>query len=98
MVRLGHHDQRTGHPVLVAKPQRMHSVRNSRTQEHRPPHSGQSYDAVLGDTQYEAFLKVPGSAYIDARDVTKAHTLALEKEAAGGVHILISAGSYIWQD
>ncbi|KAG5719285.1 NADPH-dependent methylglyoxal reductase GRE2 [Termitomyces sp. T112] len=58
----------------------------------------QWYDAVLGNNQNETFLKVQGSAYIDVRDVAEAHTLALEKEAAGGERIIISAGSYVWQD
>ncbi|KAG6917262.1 hypothetical protein DXG01_003209 [Tephrocybe rancida] len=60
--------------------------------------SRQWYDAVLGNTQSETFLKVQGSAYIDVRDVAEAHTLALEKEAAGGERIIISAGSCVWQD
>ncbi|KAG6864908.1 hypothetical protein C0991_006437 [Blastosporella zonata] len=60
--------------------------------------SRQWYDAVLGEGQSEAFLKVQGSAYIDVRDVAEAHTLALEKEAAGGERFVISAGSYVWQD
>ncbi|KAG5719284.1 putative uncharacterized oxidoreductase [Termitomyces sp. T112] len=58
----------------------------------------QWYDAVLGNNQNETFLKVQGSTYIDVRDVAEAHTLALEKEAAGGERIIISAGSYVWQD
>ncbi|KAH0589925.1 hypothetical protein H2248_000115 [Termitomyces sp. 'cryptogamus'] len=58
----------------------------------------QWYDAVLGNNQNETFLKVQGSAYIDVRDVAEAHTLALEKEAAGGERIIISVGSYVWQD
>ena len=58
----------------------------------------QWYDAVLGNNQDETFLKSQGSTYIDVRDVAEAHTLALEKEAAGGERIIISAGSYVWQD
>ncbi|KAG6809992.1 hypothetical protein H0H93_015323 [Arthromyces matolae] len=58
----------------------------------------QWYNAVLGTSQSEAFLTVQGSAYIDVRDVAEAHTLALEKEAAGGERFIISAGSYVWQD
>ncbi|KAG6855973.1 hypothetical protein H0H87_008871 [Tephrocybe sp. NHM501043] len=56
------------------------------------------YDAVLGEGQSEDLLKVQGSAYVDVRDVAEAHTLALEKEAAGGERIIIAAGSYVWQD
>ncbi|KAG6901798.1 hypothetical protein C0995_007824 [Termitomyces sp. Mi166 len=57
----------------------------------------QWYNAVLVN-QDEAFFKIQGSSYIDVRDVAEAHTLALEKEAAGGERIIISAGTYVWQD
>ncbi|KAG6861785.1 hypothetical protein C0995_012289 [Termitomyces sp. Mi166 len=54
------------------------------------------YDAVVVGGQPEDFLKM-GLAFIDVRDVADAHVLALEKEAAGGERIIISAGPYIWQ-
>jgi nucleoside-diphosphate-sugar epimerase len=38
------------------------------------------------------------SAWVDVRDISEAHVLALEKEEAGGERIFISAGSYVWQD
>ncbi|KAG6830276.1 hypothetical protein H0H92_001542 [Tricholoma furcatifolium] len=60
--------------------------------------SRQWYDAVLVDGKSESFLKTQGSSFIDVRDVAEAHTLALEKEAAGGERIIISAASYVWQD
>ncbi|KAG5650224.1 hypothetical protein H0H81_000267 [Sphagnurus paluster] len=49
------------------------------------------YDAVLVDGKSKDFLTTQGSAYIDVRDVAEAHVLALEKEAAGGERIIISA-------
>ncbi|KAG5351733.1 hypothetical protein C0989_005134 [Termitomyces sp. Mn162] len=52
-------------------------------------------ERVVGG-QTEDFLKT-GLAFIDVRDVAQAHVLALEKEAAGGERIIISAGSFIWQ-
>ena len=33
-----------------------------------------------------------GGCWIDVRDVSEAHVLALEKEAAGGERIIISGG------
>ncbi|KAG6888784.1 hypothetical protein C0992_007514 [Termitomyces sp. T32_za158] len=54
------------------------------------------YDVVVVGGQPEDFLKT-GLAFIDVRDVAEAHTLALEKEAAGGERIIISAGPFIWQ-
>ncbi|KAG6884850.1 hypothetical protein C0993_007783 [Termitomyces sp. T159_Od127] len=58
----------------------------------------QWYDTVVGKNQNESLFKAPGSSYIDVRDAAEAHTLALEKDAAGGERIIISAGPYIWQD
>ncbi|KAG6864719.1 hypothetical protein C0991_007672 [Blastosporella zonata] len=55
------------------------------------------YDVILGISHSEALLKTEGSGYIDVRDVAEAHTLALEKEAAGGERIIVSAGSFVWQ-
>ncbi|KAG6875202.1 hypothetical protein C0992_004786 [Termitomyces sp. T32_za158] len=54
------------------------------------------YDVVVVGGQSEDFLKT-GIAFIDVRDVAEAHALALEKEAAGGERIIISAGPFIWQ-
>jgi nucleoside-diphosphate-sugar epimerase len=39
-----------------------------------------------------------GGAWIDVRDLGLAHRLALEKDAAGGERLIISAGSFKWQD
>jgi len=58
----------------------------------------QWHDVLLVDDKSKDFLTTQGSAWIDVRDVADAHVLALEKEAAGGERIIISAGSYVWQD
>ncbi|KAF8060711.1 D-lactaldehyde dehydrogenase [Lyophyllum atratum] len=58
----------------------------------------QWYDTVLVEGKPKDFLTTQGSAWIDVRDVAEAHVLALEKEEAGGERIIISAGSYVWQD
>ncbi|KAH7912688.1 D-lactaldehyde dehydrogenase [Hygrophoropsis aurantiaca] len=44
------------------------------------------------------FLATTGSAWIDVRDLAEAHSLALEKEAAGSKRIIVSAGVWKWQD
>ncbi|KAG5641705.1 hypothetical protein DXG03_004409 [Asterophora parasitica] len=54
----------------------------------------QWYETVLVDGKSKDFLTVQGSAYIDVRDVAESHVLALEKEAAGGERIIISAGTF----
>ncbi|KAH8826045.1 hypothetical protein DL96DRAFT_1607040 [Flagelloscypha sp. PMI_526] len=54
----------------------------------RPDSSGKSAE----------FLTASASSWIDVRDLGVAHTLALEKEEAGGERIIISAGSFTWQD
>lgn len=38
------------------------------------------------------------SGWIDVRDLGEAHVRALEKEAAGGERIIVSAGQFTWQD
>ncbi|KAJ7186147.1 D-lactaldehyde dehydrogenase [Mycena filopes] len=39
-----------------------------------------------------------GSCWVDVRDLGRAHTLALLKDAAGGERIIVSAGPFVWQD
>ncbi|KAJ3540770.1 hypothetical protein NMY22_g4156 [Coprinellus aureogranulatus] len=39
-----------------------------------------------------------GHAWVDVGDLAEAHVRALEKEAAGGERIIVSAGPYIWQE
>ncbi|RDB27412.1 hypothetical protein Hypma_004368, partial [Hypsizygus marmoreus] len=59
----------------------------------------QWYDAVLVEGAFsKEALETQGSGWIDVRDVAEAHVRALEKEAAGGERIIVSAGSYVWQD
>ncbi|KAF5376911.1 hypothetical protein D9615_007319 [Tricholomella constricta] len=55
----------------------------------------QWYETVLVDGKSKDFLTKQGSAYIDVRDVAETHVLALEKEAAGGERIIISAGEFL---
>ena len=44
-------------------------------------------------------LTVRSSAlWVDVRDIAYAHTLALQKEAAGGSRYIISAGPFKYQD
>ncbi|KAF5377007.1 hypothetical protein D9615_007320 [Tricholomella constricta] len=54
------------------------------------------YETVLVDGKSKDFLTVQGLAYADVRDVAEAHVLALEKEAAGGERIIISAGESLY--
>ncbi len=37
-------------------------------------------------------------SWIDARDMSKAHVLALQKDAAGGKRFLLGGGVFVWQD
>jgi nucleoside-diphosphate-sugar epimerase len=39
------------------------------------------------------FLASVGTAWIDVRDLAEAHVISLEKEAAGGERIIVSAGT-----
>jgi len=39
------------------------------------------------------FLASTGTCWIDVRDLANAHVLSLEKEAAGGERIIVSAGT-----
>jgi nucleoside-diphosphate-sugar epimerase len=39
-----------------------------------------------------------GSGWVDVRDLATAHRLALEKPAAGGERLIVTAESYHWQD
>ncbi|KAJ3501157.1 hypothetical protein NMY22_g19021 [Coprinellus aureogranulatus] len=39
-----------------------------------------------------------GYAWVDVRDIAEAHVRSLEKEEAGGERIIVSSGSYIWQE
>ena len=57
----------------------------------------QWYDVVVkAESTPSALLQ--GSCWIDVRDLGEAHVRALEKEAAGGERIIVSAGHFNWQD
>jgi nucleoside-diphosphate-sugar epimerase len=71
------------------------------------------YDAVVKGTLVCGFISnisstniwfqdekalLTGGAWIDVRDLAIAHRLALEKAEAGGERIIVSAGSFVWQD
>ncbi|KAH6916517.1 D-lactaldehyde dehydrogenase [Coprinopsis sp. MPI-PUGE-AT-0042] len=53
------------------------------------------WDQMIPETK--KYVPMPG-AWVDVRDLTDAHVLALEKEEAGGERIFISAGPLVWQD
>ncbi|KAJ3573251.1 hypothetical protein NP233_g2544 [Leucocoprinus birnbaumii] len=56
------------------------------------------YEVVVNSSsQSEKFL-YSSSVWVDVRDMALAHILALQKEAAGGERIVVSAGPFIWQD
>jgi len=56
------------------------------------------YKTVVKADVDVASLIQGGSSWIDVRDLGLAHALALEKEAAGGERIIVSAGPFLWQN
>ncbi|GJE86708.1 aldehyde reductase [Phanerochaete sordida] len=56
------------------------------------------YDTVVKGTRPEEQLTSVSSCFVDVRDLGLAHTLALEKEEAGGERIIVSSGQWNWQD
>lgn len=56
------------------------------------------YKAVMKTDVDVDFLTKTRLSWVDVRDISLAHVLALEKEAAGDQRILVSAGSFLWQD
>lgn len=50
------------------------------------------FTQVVQNTRSDPDLGKPVGSYVDARDVALANVLAVEKEAAGGERILVSAG------
>ncbi|KAF9442584.1 D-lactaldehyde dehydrogenase [Macrolepiota fuliginosa MF-IS2] len=56
------------------------------------------YDAVVADGPKSQELSYTSNAWVDVRDAALAHVLALQKEAAGGERIVVSAGSFVWQE
>ncbi|KIJ60515.1 hypothetical protein HYDPIDRAFT_98450 [Hydnomerulius pinastri MD-312] len=55
-------------------------------------------DSAKANAAGNDFLTKTGTCWIDVRDLAEAHALALEKQAAGGERIIISAGLWKWQD
>ncbi|KAJ3506177.1 hypothetical protein NMY22_g17339 [Coprinellus aureogranulatus] len=51
-----------------------------------------------GDKDKERLGNAQGYAWVDVRDIAEAHVRSLEKEEAGGERIIVSSGSYIWQE
>jgi nucleoside-diphosphate-sugar epimerase len=38
------------------------------------------------------------AAWIDVRDIADAHVASIEKEAAGGERMIVTAGEFLWHD
>ncbi|VDB84657.1 unnamed protein product [Peniophora sp. CBMAI 1063] len=55
------------------------------------------YNTLTGKKSSEV-LTGPGNAYVDVRDVARAHVLVMQKPDAGGQRIIVSAGSHFWQE
>ncbi|KAK0464594.1 D-lactaldehyde dehydrogenase [Desarmillaria tabescens] len=57
------------------------------------------YNAIVKE-DFDGFspLTTPGHGWIDVRDVATAHVRAMEVPSAGGERIIVSAGSWVWQD
>ncbi|OKL61381.1 hypothetical protein UA08_03127 [Talaromyces atroroseus] len=57
------------------------------------------WDAVVNNNFWGvAPLERPGHGWVDVRDVAEAHIKALETSTAGGERIIVTAGSWVWQD
>ncbi len=57
------------------------------------------FNAVVnGDFSGLSPLESPAHAWVDVRDVAEAHARALERPEAGGKRIVVSSGSFVWQD
>lgn len=54
----------------------------------RPDSSGKSLEV----------LTTVGGSWVDVRDISLAHVLALQKAEAGGERLMISAGEFVFQD
>ncbi|KAH7921695.1 D-lactaldehyde dehydrogenase [Leucogyrophana mollusca] len=52
------------------------------------------YNHLIGHTA----TGTKGGTWIDVRDLAEAHTLALERPAAGSKRIIVAAGAWTWQD
>jgi nucleoside-diphosphate-sugar epimerase len=57
------------------------------------------YNAVVNNNFFGTDpLTNPSHAWVDVRDVAAAHVKVLETPSAGGERIIVSAGSWVWQD
>ncbi|KAI0746584.1 NAD(P)-binding protein [Daedaleopsis nitida] len=56
------------------------------------------YETVVKGTKDDETLATWGSCWVDVRDLALAHTLAISKQEASGERIIISAGSFKYQD
>ncbi|KAJ7088139.1 D-lactaldehyde dehydrogenase [Mycena epipterygia] len=56
------------------------------------------YKAVIKGLPDEAALVRPGANWIDVLDLAEAHSLALEKPAAGGHRFIVTAGPHVLQE
>jgi len=57
----------------------------------------QLYDSIFNKDKTAEDLKGT-SAWVDVRDLGEAHVRALRMAEAGGERIIVSSGSYVWQD
>ncbi|TBU27343.1 NAD(P)-binding protein [Dichomitus squalens] len=68
----------------------------------KPENLGESarlwYKSVVEGGLSDDALANTGANYVDVRDISQAHTLAIQTPAAGGERFIISAGPYKWQD
>jgi len=55
------------------------------------------YQAVVNPKTGADLYSYAGN-WVDVRDIALAHVLALQKEAAGGERIIVTAGHFAWQD
>jgi hypothetical protein len=56
------------------------------------------YKAVIKGLPDEPALVRPGANWVDVLDLAEAHSLALEKPAAGGHRFIITAGPHVLQE
>ncbi|KAH6903380.1 D-lactaldehyde dehydrogenase [Coprinopsis sp. MPI-PUGE-AT-0042] len=56
------------------------------------------WDNVVSDKPKTEQALAFSSSWVDVRDLADAHVLALEKDAAGGERIIVSAGGFVWQE
>ncbi|KAJ3526557.1 hypothetical protein NMY22_g10117 [Coprinellus aureogranulatus] len=56
------------------------------------------YDTVIANVPGVREALAWSNSWADVRDLAEAHVLALEKEAAGGERIIVSQGSFVWQE